>query len=587
MPAVLHGNAIDYEIESFVDAGQESIVYKARVKSTKRCVALKFRLKDSIVKFRKKELPVYQSLDHLNIIKIFDYIEDLGGLRLEGEKGGIKFVIDRTKYYCVVEDFVTGEILEGNKSSSLYNYCKQRAPKKDASYEEVIRFQEEFIFKWIFEFCDIMLHMTHERRILHLDIKPENIMVTRTGSIVLIDMGLSGFLEELSAGLNLQYDFDHINIDCANVERRYVPSDGEDVLAFAYGTPGFASPECYYKDGENCELDLNLKNPFYSGRVTDKDGIVDVRSDIFSFGCTLWDVINLGGYGTDEKHKDYISINKNETKEGYFNRDLHYASPYYLQELEDIILKCTEENPDKRFQDYSELKEAAVRAKKTLPKSEENKNRVKILRRFAVIIGVLTAILFLIYQRGLDLGYDIAIEDFRTVANKYSENTNPIDFRDISLSLLSEAKKANANPDVIYKDIISAVNNNDKITSTEFSEILYKCLGNKGVNDSITLTYINTAMKNPGEGNDITTVSKFIESNYKGANCEGYFIAAAIANCKRDALGSLAILEKYQDLLEYKATLNYLARSLLNEEAVSNDYDDRIKVAAIREKTER
>jgi serine/threonine protein kinase len=584
MPAVLNGNSIDYEILECVARGQESIVYKAQVKSTKRCVALKFRLKDSIVKFRKKELPIFQALDHLNIIKIYDYVEDLGSLRLDGEIEGRPYTVDSKDYFCVVEDFVTGEKLEGDKSSSLYNYCKERAPAKEAPYDEVVGFQEDYIFKWIFEFCDIMSHMTKENKILHLDIKPENIMVTRTGSIVLIDMGLSGFLEPQSSGLNLQYDFDHINIDRQNVERRYITMEGQQVISYVYGTPGFAAPECYFKDGDGCEQNSELKNPFASGRAAAADGIVDARSDIFSFGCTLWDVVHLGGYGPDGKHKDYASINKEESRAGYFRRDLHYASPYYVQELEDIILKCTDEDPDRRFQDYAELKKAAESARKKLPKSEESNKRNRIMRGALAVSVCIAVLIGLLYSRGLNSGYEIADEDFRVAVSNYSENTNPLDFRDQALRLLSEAGKAGRDTEPVYKDVLNAVANNNKITSVEFFEILYKCLsdGDKGVNDGSTLLYINTAMKYPGEGNDITTVSKFIESNYSGANSEGYFIAAAIANCKKDPIAAYNALIKYQDYSEYKPSLNYLARMLLNEEAISNNPEYREQASAAR-----
>jgi serine/threonine protein kinase len=586
MNAILHGKAIDYEILRCVDKGQESIVYKAEVQSTKRCVALKFRRKQSIDKFRKIELRIFQALDHLNIIKIFDYIEDLGSLRLEGMINNQYYVIDRQDYYCVVEDYVSGINLKADVSSSLFHFSMEKSPKKEASYEDVVSFQEDYLFRWIFEFCDIMSHMTKDKRILHLDIKPENIMVTTTGSIVLIDMGSARFLEEHSNALNLQFDEDHTHKDTWRVERKIEKIGDKEEIYITHGTPGFAAPECYYKDAEGSDQDARLRNPFSSGRATPKDGFVDIRSDIFSFGATLWDVIHQGGFGDNDQHKDYARISPVESKLSYFKRDLHYASPYYLKELEEIIIKCTQEDPDKRFQDYDELRKAAENAKKKLPKSEESSRRKKILRRAAEISAILAILFGLFFARGRSLSYEIAYEDFRDASALYSENTNPIDFRDQALILLTEAENANVNTYGIYQEILNSVDNNGKITSIEFSEILYKCLRNKSSNESISTEYIDRAMQNTGEGNDIMTISKFIASNYLGADCKGYDIAAAIANYNDDEVSSYNVLIQNQDDMEYNAALHYLASILLNKPAIANNDEYRAVVNDIKTKTE-
>jgi hypothetical protein len=490
------------------------------------------------------------------------------------------------RYYCVVEDFVTGAQLEDNKSSSLYYYCKQYSPEKEASYDRIVNFQAEYIFKWIIEFCDIMTHMTNENRILHLDIKPENIMVTRTGSIVLIDMGLSGFMEDQSNVINLQFDYDHIHTDSKNAERRYITVEDKKVVAYVYGTPGFAAPECYYKDGEGCEDNEELKNPFYTGRATEKDGLIDIRSDIFSFGAVLWDIIHLGGYGGDGIHKDYATLQKAETKDGYFKRDLHYASPFYLQDLENIILKCTEEDPDKRYQDYDQLKRAAERAKKRLPNSEENVKRARVLRGVGFASLMISVLFLVVLMQGLWLGYDIALQDFRMAAYSYSEHTNPIGFRDVALRLLDEAASAWEPVEPIYIDILSTVSSNGRISNEEFKEILHRVIDGRDVNDEITTLYINTAMQKAVPGNDTDTLSGTIYLFFQGSESIGYSLAYANYNRGRDTLGSFETLVRYRDMHEFDTVLNRLARNLINEEVVRNNPEYRETTEEIIRETE-
>jgi serine/threonine protein kinase len=390
-------------------------------------------------------------------------------------------------------------------------------------------------------------------------------------------MGLSDTIPEYKHGVKIEGNF-----ECQFLG---VDENGKKVYSIVYGTPGFAAPECFYKNGEESRSDKNLKNPFVSERATDKDGFVDIKSDIFSFGCVLWDVIHLGGFGGNGVKKDFARINDEITKTGYVNRDLHYASKWYLQELEDIILKCTQANPANRYDNYEQIKEDAEKFKKALPKSEENRKKNRYLRRISTVVLTLTILFFVVWLNGLKLSYEIALEKFSTSSNDYSESKYT-EFRDISIEVLKEATNANANTDKIYDDILATVRNDGKITSMEFSEILYKCLGDKNANDKVTLMYINTAMKNLNTGNDATTISKFIDTTYKGAECEGYEIASAIANCKTDPMKSFSVLEKYKDLTEYKLALNYLARTLRNEERIANDPNYKTKTEEIIKKTE-
>jgi len=57
------------------------------------------------------------------------------------------------------------------------------------NYDNILKYQDQ-ILRFMIDLCEIMEFVTEEKNILHLDIKPENIMVTRYGKeLVLIDFG--------------------------------------------------------------------------------------------------------------------------------------------------------------------------------------------------------------------------------------------------------------------------------------------------------------------------------------------------------------------------------------------------------------
>ena len=65
-------------------------------------------------------------------------------------------------------------------------------------YNEVIRYQSEML-DFMLNLCEILKYITDKKRILHLDIKPDNIMITRYGKeIVLIDFGRSEHIDTQS-----------------------------------------------------------------------------------------------------------------------------------------------------------------------------------------------------------------------------------------------------------------------------------------------------------------------------------------------------------------------------------------------------
>ena len=107
-----------------------------------------------------KEAQTIAALDHHNIIPIYDVFEE-----------------NNTAYY--VMEYIDGE--------SLSDVIKRRGALAEGDAVEYIRQAAE------------ALGYLHERRIMHLDIKPGNIMVRRKDNrVVLIDFGLSKHYDEQS-----------------------------------------------------------------------------------------------------------------------------------------------------------------------------------------------------------------------------------------------------------------------------------------------------------------------------------------------------------------------------------------------------
>jgi serine/threonine-protein kinase len=93
-----------------------------------------------------------------------------------------------------------------------------------------------------------VLNAAHDRKVIHRDIKPQNLFMTQNGTIKLLDFGLAGF-------------------EAASPESRGQP---EMRLGWAMGTPGYMPPE--QARGEWKE--------------------VDERSDIWALGATMYSLMS-------------------------------------------------------------------------------------------------------------------------------------------------------------------------------------------------------------------------------------------------------------------------------------------------------
>ena len=154
------------------------------------------------------------------------------------------------------------------------------------------------------------LAAAHEKGIIHRDLKPDNIFVTNDGRVKILDFGLAK-LTQLDG-----------NQSQTDVPTRRVDTDPGVVM----GTVGYMSPE-------------QLK-----GRA------VDQRSDIFSFGAILYEMLS----GRRAFHGESAA----ETMSAILKEDppeLSDTNKTVSQALERLVNHCLEKNPESRFHSARDL----------------------------------------------------------------------------------------------------------------------------------------------------------------------------------------------------------------------------------------
>jgi DNA-binding beta-propeller fold protein YncE len=268
-----------YTILEEIGRGGMGVVYKAKDIRIDRIVAIKellinpalMKVADEIIARFHREAQTAGSLQHPNIVTIHDFGEDRG------------------KHYIAME-FIEGR--------NLKEYM-----------EEGHQFSKEQLYDILIQICEGLQH-AHERKIVHRDIKPDNISITSKGDVKITDFGIA-------------------RMSTSNPMMQ-MTQDGTML-----GTLGYISPE-------------QLQN----------SSAVDHRADIFSLGAMMYELYTgkLPFDGGNLGATILKIVSEDPAPPSRFNPDMD-------SRMEDIILKTLQKLPDYRYQSAGEIAQAIRQCK--------------------------------------------------------------------------------------------------------------------------------------------------------------------------------------------------------------------------------
>ena len=251
-----------YEILELIGSGGMADVYKARCHKLNRLVAIKvlkdeFNTDSGFVSRFKMEAQAAARLSHPNIVNIYD-------------------VVDEENLHYIVMELIEGVTLK--------NYI---AKKGQLDIKEAVGIAIQVAQG---------IAAAHEHQIIHRDIKPQNMIISREGKVKVADFGIAK------------------------------AATGQTTTMAAMGSVHYISPE------------------------QARGGYSDTRSDIYSLGVTMYEMVTgRGPFAGDNP----IAVALAHLEAPIVRPSVY--NPAVPVSLENIILKSTEKKPEHRYSAVTDM----------------------------------------------------------------------------------------------------------------------------------------------------------------------------------------------------------------------------------------
>jgi predicted Ser/Thr protein kinase len=292
-----------YRIVEKLGAGGMGEIYKAQDTRLNRFVAIKALSRmDSGDSDRRRrfiqEAQAASSLNHPNIITIYDIVSEGG------------------------DEFMVMEYVNGN---TLGNLLPPGGLSVSDALNDAIQIADA-------------LQAAHAAGIVHRDLKPANIMVTSTGLVKVLDFGLAkltfGARQALASGV----------ASGGATSAAFGSDETQSVLAASLTTQGSILGTVSYMSPEQAQ----------SKRV-------DQRSDIFSFGLVLYEMVTGSkAFASDSAISTLSAILRDEA------RPIAEIVSHVPPELERVVYRALRKEPDERWQSMKEVQVELISIKQKL-----------------------------------------------------------------------------------------------------------------------------------------------------------------------------------------------------------------------------